>query len=250
MREINESTDFLTYDTIVLSHTSDRWCSATPASPLTRPLVAPRLIAHTVVGLVSKLPLVPLTIPVLGMGLCESATSAVKARVISPTESILAFTKVPGRVHADRPFEIELSAVGLGLVAGAAVSIARWLSSHARLTITVEVAGQPRAEVILTVTAHLSCGSWMARALVRPASWADAASVTVVSLSLEGQPVPCECLPATLPVGYNHDPAPTGEVYAAAKAGNVAALHAALDAGGSTEEASWVRGDRGVQMRP
>ena len=197
-----------------------------------------------VVDLVSKLPLCPLTIPVLGMGPCESATSAVEARVISPTESMLAFTKVPGRVLADRPFEIELAASGLGVVAGAAVSIARWLSSHARLTITVEVAGQPRAEVILPVTARFSCGSWMARALVRPASWAAAASVTVISLSLAGQPVPCDCLPATLPVGYNHAPAPPGAVYAAAKAGNVAALQAALDAGGSTEETNWVRGDR------
>ena len=40
---------------------------------------------------------------------------------------------------------------------------------------------------------------------------------------------------------YNHTPAPEGAVFAAAKAGDVLALKAALDAGGSTEEADKVR---------
>ena len=68
-------------------------------------------------------------------------------------------------------------------------------------------------------------------------------SVTVVSLSLAGRPLPCDCLPATLQVGYNHAPAPAGAVFAAAMAGDVPALQAALDAGGSTEEAGEVCGD-------
>ena len=38
----------------------------------------------------------------------------------------------------------------------------------------------------------------------------------------------------------NHSPAPEGAVFAAAWAGNVASLQAALDAGGSTEEADEV----------
>ena len=228
----------------ILTHASDRWCSATPASPITRPHVDPRLTVHTVVGLVSKLPLGPLTIPVLGIGPCESATSAVEARLISPTESMLALPKVPGCVHADRPLEVEFSAVGLGPVAGAALSLASWISAHACLAIAVEVPGQPQAEVILPVTARLSGGGWIARALVCPSSWAGAAVVTVVSLSLAGRPLPCDCLPATVPVGYNHAPAPAGAVYAAASAGDVPALQDALDAGGSTEEANWVRGDR------
>ena len=65
-----------------------------------------------------------------------------------------------------------------------------------------------------------------------------------MSLSLVGRPLPCDCLPATLRVGYNHAPAPMGAVYGAAKAGEVPALQATLDAGGSTEEAEEVCWER------
>ena len=143
-------------------------------------------------------------------------------------------------MHSNRPLELELAAVGLGADAVTAVSIASWLSAHARLAIAVEVPGQPREEVFLPVSVRPSGGSWIARALVRPRAWADAASVTVVSLSLAGRSLPCDCLPATLQVGYNHAPAPAGEVLAAAKASDLPALQAALDAG-STEEATAVR---------
>ena len=91
-------------------------------------------------------------------------------------------------------------------------------------------------------TALLSGGIWVIRALIRPAAWAEAASVTVVSLSLVDRLLSCDSLPATLRIGYNHAPTPTGAVLEAAKAGDAAALQAALDAGGSTEEADEVRG--------
>ena len=90
--------------------------------------------------------------------------------------------------------------------------------------------------------------------MLLPGPWkADAASLTVVSLSLAGRLLPSDCLPATLPVGYNHAPAPAGAVLAAANASDVPALRAALDSGGSTEEAGEVRGggrgaDREEQM--
>ena len=114
---------------------------------------------------------------------------------------------------------------------------------HACLAIAIVLAGQPRGEVPTRVKARLSGGGWTARALASPSAWADAVSVTVVSLSLAGRPLPCDCLPATLQVGYNHAPAPAGAVFAAAMAGDVPALQAALDAGGSTEEAGEVCGD-------
>ena len=93
----------------------------------------------------------------------------------------------------------------------------------------------------MLVKARPSGGGWIVRVLVRPAAWADAAFVTVHSMSLAGRPLLCDCLPATLRVGYNHAPAPDGAVYQAAQAGDVVALQAALDAGGSTEEANNVR---------
>ena len=190
----------------------------------------------------STLPVGPLEIPTLSMEQCDSASSAIEAVLFSPYASALSLTGVPALVLTDRPLELKLAAVGLVAGDGVAESIASWLSAHACLAIAVEVAGQPREEVFLPVSARPSRGSWIARALVRPTAWADAASLTVVSLSIAGRPLPCDCLPATLPVGYNHVPASAGAVFAAAEAGNVPALKAALDACGSTEEAVEVRG--------
>lgn len=62
-----------------------------------------------------------------------------------------------------------------------------------------------------------------------------------MSPTIAGRPLPCDRLPATLRVGYNHAPAPVGALFRAAKTGDVAALRVALDAGGSTEEANTVR---------
>ena len=145
-------------------------------------------------------------------------------------------------MHADRPLEIELAAVGLRVGADAAESVASWISAHALLRISVEEPEQPRAEVSLRVKARPSGFGWIICALVCPASWADAASVTVVSLSLAGRPLACDFLPATFAVGYNHAPAHAAVVFEATQAGDVRALQAALDAGGSTEEADDVRG--------
>ena len=54
----------------------------------------------------------------------------------------------------------------------------------------------------MRVKARPSGGGWIIRALVRPASWADAASITVVPLSFAGRPLMSDLLPATLRVGY------------------------------------------------
>jgi len=83
-------------------------------------------------------------------------------------------------------------------------------------------------------------GGWIARALILPATWADETFVAVSSISLAGRPLPGDSLPATLFIGYNHVPAPSGAVFNAALAGDVVALQAALDAGGSTEETNEV----------
>ena len=219
-------------------------CSSTPASRVPGEQLAPQLSKFAIAGLISRLPVGALGISALGMGPFDSTTSAIEARLISPSASDFALSRSPLLVHADRPLEVELSAIGQGAFsdAGMAESVASWISAHALLQISAEIPGQPGGEVSLRVKARPSRGSWIVRALVRPAAWADAVSVTVVSLSLAGRPLTCDCLPATLRVGYNHAPAPEGAVFEAAKAGDVPALLAAIDAGGSTEEAAEVRG--------
>ena len=179
----------------------------------------------------------------MAIGSFPSTTSAIEARLVSPSASDFALNIVPPRVHADRPLEVELASVGLGAGAGVAESIANWISAHAFLQISVKAPGQP-GEVSLRVKARPSGfgAGWVARALTRPATWADATSVTVVSLTVAGRLLPCDSLPATLRVSYNHAPAPVGEVFAAVQAGDIPALIAAIEAGGSTEEADTVRG--------
>ena len=182
----------------------------------------------------------PLEIPALGMEPCNSTTSSIDARLVSPSASALSLTKMPARAHADRPFEVELAARGFDARAGAAFTVASWISTHALLLIVVKVPEQTCRMITLSVTARpsVSGSGWIARALVSPAVWAEAASVTVASLTLAGrQPLLWDCFPATLQVGFNHAPAPAGAVFDAACRGDVAALLDALDAGGSTEEA-------------
>ena len=150
-------------------------------------------------------------------------------------------SRLPTCVYADRPLEIEL-AVGFGAGAGVEpVSAARWISDHARLMIDVKI-GRKVASHSVSLSARPSGGGWIARALIRPASWADTGTITVVSLSLAGRIQPCQSLPATLKVfHYIHKRARKGAVLRAAQDGDVPALRAALDAGGSTEEADEVR---------
>ena len=118
------------------------------------------------------------------MGLCDSGTSATEARLVSPFVGGIAITVVPARVHADRPLEIALTSGRLDVDPGASESIASWISTHARLAIAVEVPGQPGEEVCLLVKARPVGGGLILRALVRPSAWANAKSVTLVSLSL------------------------------------------------------------------
>ena len=172
---------------------------------------------------------------------CVATTSSIEASLFSPSAKTLTWSHIPGRVHADRPLEIEVAAAGHEPDTGPA-SVARWLAAHARLTIEVDVEGQHRASYTCSLSVHSSAeGGWLVRALISPSAWANAASITIVSLTLAGRAMSCDCLPATLQIGYNHAPAPEGAVLKAAKAGDVAALQAALDAGGSTEEADTVR---------
>ena len=216
-------------------------CSVTPASYVSGQHVDPRLLTFEIAGLTSRCPVGLLEIPSLGIEPCDSSTTAITAHLVIPSANSLALTTVPSRVHNNRPFEIQLAAVGRGAGVCAAESVASWISAHALLQISVEVPGQSRGDISVPVVARPSGGGWIARALVHPGAWAGAVSVTVHSVSLAERPIACNCLPMTLRVGYNHAQAPAGAVYAAAEAGDLPALQAALDAGGSTEEMDAVR---------
>ena len=179
-----------------------------------------------------------------------SFNSPTEARLVSSSASDFLsdflVSHVPPRVHADRPLELEVVAVGLGAGTGAGVevSVANFISAHALLHIALDIPGQPQREVSLHVNARSSGDACIIRALARPSAWANAASVTVVSLSLAGRLA--RGLPATLRVGYIHALAPEGAVFEAAKAGDVSALWTAIEAGGSTEEAESVCWGEGI----
>ena len=181
-----------------------------------------------------------LEMPELHLEPCQHTTSTIYAVLTNPTASAL-FTVVHPAVLDDQALEIECRGVGFCRGARGPASFARCLSAHARLSVVVMKPGQSRIAHSVPLTARPSDCGWICRALIHPAEWADAASVTVHSLSLAGRSLTCDRLPATLRVGYSHAPSPAGEVLAAAKAGDVPALQAALGSGGSTEEATRVR---------
>lgn len=185
----------------------------------------------------------PLEAPVLNLEPWISPATTVAARLVSPSLNALVVTRLPALVHADRPLEIGIAAAGLDTGNSASAFVAHWISVHSLVSLDLKEHSGASHSLPVCVR-HSADGGWVARALIRPTSWAGTPSVTVVSLSLAGRPVSCDLLPATLRVGFNHNPAHEGAVLAAVKANNVPALQAALDAGGSTKEADLVREER------
>ena len=161
---------------------------------------------------------------------------------MSASVGVFSLRSVPPVVLTDCPLELEFAGASDPLPDDlVSASTARYLSTHARLSLSFETPGANLTPCSVPVAVRASSGGWRARLLIRPVSWTDAASITVSSLELSGRPLPCACLPATLRVGYNHTPARAGAVLNAARTGNILALQAALDAGGSTEESDHVR---------
>ena len=205
-----------------------------------------RLLTQKLALLTAGLPVGSFEMPQLGLEPGLSSSSTIEARLRCPFANTLELTLVPRIALVDRPVEIAFATPGRLLLAGASTAesaqVARWIATHARLSIDVEGSGQSQTSVSAHVSVRSSGDGWIARTLVLPgACWGSAASVTVESLSLSGRPFPCDCLPAILRVGYNHTPAQAGAVLQAAKAGDVLALQTALYAAGSTEEADEVR---------
>ena len=198
------------------------------------------VLTRSVVQLLATLTAGPLDLPEISLVHCPSTTIAIQARLVDPSEYVPVLAQMPLRVHADRPLEIELDPVGLGPGADGRASVARWLSANSALSLHIQ--GRSHVPHSVPMSVYPSGDRWMARALIRPSVWAEVQNVTVVSIMLAGRHQLCDCLPAALRVGYNHAPSPSGEVCAAARTGDVPALQAALDAGGSTEEADIVRG--------
>lgn len=195
-------------------------------------------LAGEVAALASSLPFGPLEIPPLDMEPFESSTSAIDARLVCPSLSSMSLTHVPPVALSDQPLDFDLSGIDRPLGALAAASIAQGISSNARLNVVLKACD---ARTYFPLAVSPSSSGWAVRALISPSTLAIESLITVVSLSLVGRELPCDCLPAALRVGYNHAAAPAGAVLAAAKAGDSAALKVALGSGGSTEEADEVR---------
>ena len=205
-------------------------------------------------SLSSTIPDHPIEIPHLSIEPSAFPTSAIEAGIVSLSANAILVTRVPACTNADRPLEIELAAAGLFAGTDTSAYFARWISDHVYISLTVEEAGYPPAYISSPLSLYPRVRGWIARALIHPMFWRGAATMSIASLALAGRPLSCSYLPTTLRVGYNHAPAPAGAVLAAAKTGDLTALQAALEAGGSTEEASEVCNDGEVapqaQVRP
>ena len=123
--------------------------------------------------------------------------SPISAAFVSPSALAMALDclLLPPALHADRPLEIGLAAVGTRPCARAAALISRRISVHARLSVVIETVGRSRVSHCVPITARLSRRGWIARALILPLSWADAATITVLAFTFAGRPVafPLQC---------------------------------------------------------
>ena len=203
-------------------------------------------LSRATTALSSALAVGPFEIPRLAIvDLPFESPKSILACLFSPSTSTVGSSTltVPTITLIDRPLEIGITNDSCQVICGEGSAFSRTVDAHAVITLAIET-GPPRASISGPVSMRPSGGGWIARALIRPVSWSGAAFVTVESFALGGRSLPCDCLPATLRVGYNHSPALPGAVFAAARNGDVIALQAALDADGSTEEANEVRATR------
>ena len=161
-----------------------------------------------------------------------------EACVVCLSTNSIVIKRVPTVVHSERPMEVELTVPlgGISGCSGAAVAWGRAIAAHTLMAISYEQHGHHPVSLSAELAVRPSASGWIGRALIHPASWKGASYVTINSLTCAGWHVGCDILPAIVRVGYNHASAPGGAVIDAARAQDVAALQAALNTGGSTEE--------------
>ena len=117
--------------------------------------------------LVATLPAGPMNVPDVDLEPWDSPT-VLKTHLVKPTAGTLALTlvHVPPRLHANQPLEVEF-AVRLGQSVAA---IERSYFPHVAVLVDVK---ERRHSVPVSV--RLADGSWVARALLHPASWTESA---------------------------------------------------------------------------
>jgi hypothetical protein len=143
------------------------------------------------------------------------------------------------------PAKIDATAVDVLPVSGACVVSGTEfkLDSLARLLrVRVVLSSDPRTVLTYTVEPSASAPGCVTISVPVPDGVALGSLVTLRSALAAECDVQLGESPLCMTVGYNHAPAPEGPVMAAAEAGNVPALRAALDANGSTEERNRVSG--------
>lgn len=187
----------------------------------------------------------PVELPQLRIEPRQTSASAIEARLINPSTYALVVTSASRVIVSNRPLEIQIAHEGSHSDESTAAYLAQSISAHARLELVVEAKSRPSVMFTVETSVRPTEGGWIARAQLYPASWADAASIRVTSLTIADRPVACSFFPASVRVGFNHASAAAGAVLTAAKAGDVTALKAVLEAGGSTEEADKVCEERG-----
>ena len=196
-------------------------------------------LARSVAEQMSTLSSAPLEVTQLELNPYQTS-AALQTNLVSPAAGSIYLSRLPSVIMVNRPLELEFAVAGAEDIP-ASSSVASCISAHTILSFVVTFQGYSSVFESVRVSVRPSVSRYIARVLIRPASWTNATSITVASLSHGWLSSQADCLPATLRVGYSHDLVPEGRVSAAAKAGDVAALQAALDAGGSTEEADIVR---------
>lgn len=193
--------------------------------------------------LVGSLPPVPVeTATLLVVDAHEANGHIIPARILSPRTPAPTHVSiaVPPIALAGRPLEFDV--FSHDLVDSLAPETLAILASVLRVSVQfAREDGMTREDFSCALLIQSAAGTLRIRPLVSPIRWAGASMLSIEALRVAGATVSATQLPARLRVGFNHGASGAGELWAAASAGDLHELEAALADGCSTEEANPVR---------
>ena len=197
--------------------------------------------------LASTLPLGPAEIPAVDFEGCGhklpctfTDASSISACFVCPfSHEVTLGLCAPKNVSPDGVVDLRLAVHGVCKGDRALAVTAARISTHVQAAITIVTLEGDLVSLTVPVSSN---GRLVTRLLLAQHHWAGAVSIVIESLTFAGRPLLCDLLPATAQVGYNHAPAPAGDVFRAALRDDVQEMKSALHAGGSTEETHEVRG--------
>jgi hypothetical protein len=188
------------------------------------------------------LPLAPVEPPFIELTRDGPGIGRIEAPTCPPASS-LSFVCLQKRVHPGRSICCLVAPAAGSLNGSMAAAILDVVTSLVYVNATIQVsagaasqdAATPAQQLPVVFEPSISRGGVLVYIRV-PASTPEGSHVALHRICVSGCDVALGAVPVLIMVGLNHDPAPCGRAWHAARSGDVSLLRDALDNGASTEE--------------